>query len=599
MKKMKKMIALLIAMAMVLSMGITAFAGEQEEPIEHTITIENKDQNVTHSYEAYQVFKGTLDSQQQVLTNIEWGDGVNGEALLAALKASTDTDLAGKFDSCTTAADVAKVLQGFASTSATTSSTGAIDKVAAIIAENLKTKAADFTAHDDKTYTATVSGDGYYFIKDTTSTLTDDETKGWDTLSKYLLAIVKDTTIVAKDTGDIPDKEIVEGQERVKETSANVGDEITFEVTITVPNTKKYEDHFIFNMDDQLPTGLTFMEIKSIKVGSDDVPYTLTSPANYTKPATTEAAVNATGGQKIEVVFNDFKAAAEENNWIGEKLIITYTAVVNKNADFTPTGNINEVEFKYANDPNHVYNGDTPEPEEPVGTTPKDKTKVLLINLIIYKTGDNGTVEKLEGAEFEISSDTFKMAVLTGEKYEKTGYTCTEGESVVDTGYYLLKDGKYTKTAPKTDPDTTAYYDDTEQTYDKIAFTKYVASAGDAKKITAYTNADGQIVLNGVNAGTYTIKETNAPEGYNVDPNTYTIKIDWDPNAKEFVKNNASSEGVVFDENTAIASVTIDDKSGAELPSTGGIGTTMFYIAGAVLVLGAGVLLVSRRRMSE
>ena len=67
MKKMKKLLALVLVAAMVLAMTVTAFAADGE----HTITVTNADQNVVHSYEAYQVFSGTLDSAQQKLTNMK------------------------------------------------------------------------------------------------------------------------------------------------------------------------------------------------------------------------------------------------------------------------------------------------------------------------------------------------------------------------------------------------------------------------------------------------------------------------------------------------------------------------------------------------
>ena len=76
MKTIRKMMALALAMVMVLAMGITVFADETSQ---HTITITNTDQNVTHSYEAYQVFKGKLDAAQEKLSDVVWGDDVDGE----------------------------------------------------------------------------------------------------------------------------------------------------------------------------------------------------------------------------------------------------------------------------------------------------------------------------------------------------------------------------------------------------------------------------------------------------------------------------------------------------------------------------------------
>ena len=653
-----------------MSMGIMAFADESSS---HVITITNTDQNVPHTYAAYQVFKGKLDASQTKLADIVWGNGVNGDNLLAALKAST-VDAALKatsqqiitpeqpasgtegqpdyvpavpavtievgeslFKYCTSAADVANVLSKFQSTGSynadgtantgfETMSAGAIDAFASLVAANLGTKAADFavdsTDTTGTTYKATVTGDGYYFVKDTTTTLTGED--GSDTLSKYLLAVVKNTTVVAKDTHLSPDKEIVEGSATVKEGTAAVGDTVTFKVTIQVPNTKKYVDHFVFDMKDTLPEGLTFMGITSVKVGEQNVPYTATVLstdedgnavkdehgkdvyAAYTAPTSAAAAVTTAGGQQIKVVFNNFKANAEAANptWIGQNLVVTYTAVVNEKANFTSTGNENEVYFDYSNDPNHDYDGDEPDDDEPMGETPHDKTKTKLINIEIQKTGDGGTVTALAGAEFEITSSDYNVTLVTGEKFEEAPYTAPadSGETVLSGTYYKLKDGSYTTTAP-TD-NTASSYASTTQTYNKVTFSKSVTTpSGETKKVTVITDESGKIKLEGLKPGTYTIKETKAPSGYNLDKNTYTIKINWtydaDTKTGTFSKDASSSEGVTFTDSTATASITIDNNSGATLPSTGGIGTTIFYVVGSILVVAAGVLLITKKRMSR
>ena len=606
MKNFKKIMALMLAMVMV--MGTMSMAAFADETSQHVITITNTDQNVSHTYEGYQVFKGKLDDKQQKLSDITWGDGVDGDALLDALKASTDTNLAGKFNDCTTAADVAKVFETFQSTSGETSQSGAIDAVAKIIGETegvLKSaKKIEFT-ESDKNYTATVTGDGYYFVKDVTTTLVDEDTKGSDTLSKYLLAVVKDTTVVAKDTGFTPDKRILGGETKVKDGTAAVGDTVTFEVTIKVPDTRKYVDHFVFDMHDKLPTGMTFMGITSAKVGSADVPHTVTvAPAGsttysaYTAPADAAAAVTAAGGQQIKVVFNNFKTFAEaEEGRIGSDLVVTYTAVVNDKADFTPTGNENEVHFVYSTDPNHDYDGDEPGPDEPKGETPKDKTKTYLTNIELLKTGNNGDVAALAGAEFEITSDDYNVTLVTGEKFEASDYEPKTGEEAVAGTWYKLKDGSYTTTAPT--EKTASSYDSTTTTYKKIKFEKADTTPGTTKKVTVITGEDGKIKLEGLKPGTYKIKETKAPSGYNLDTTEHVIKLTWNANTKKIELDTAASDtSATFDGTTATAKITIDDKGGSVLPSTGGIGTTMFYAVGAILVTGAAVLLISRRRMN-
>ena len=618
---MKKILAILLALTMVLGLGVAVFADESSA---HTITITNTDQNVTHTYEGYQVFIGKLDATQSKLADIQWGEGVDGPALLAALKASTDTSLLGDnpattettennwniFTNCSTAAQVAEVFATFQSTNGETSQSGAIDAVAKIIGETegvLKANKKISFTESNKQYTATVTGDGYYFVKDVTTTLTDTATTGSDTLSKYLLAVVKDTTIVAKDTHLIPDKEILQdGTTTVKEGTAAVGDTVTFQVKIKVPDTRKYVDHFIFDMRDKLPDGMTFMGITSVKVGSDDVPYTLTvapkgstSYATYTAPANAAVAVTTVGGQQIKLVFNNFKTFAEgADGRIGADMVITYTAVVNDDANFTSTGNKNEVVFDYSNDPNHDYNGDEPTGDDVVGTTPKDETTTYLTNIEITKKGEGSDANALAGAEFEITSEDYNVALVTGEKFEASDYEAQDGETIVAGTWYKLKDGSYTTTAP-TEATTTSYAS-TTVTYKKVAFTKTNITPGTTKKVTVISGEDGKIKLEGLKPGTYTIKETKAPTGYNLDATEHVIKIDWDSTNKKMVLNTTSSDATAsFEDNTATAKITIENKSGTVLPETGGIGTTIFYIVGGLLAVGAGVVLVTKKRMGK
>ena len=621
MKKFTKLLGIVLIIALVMSMGIMAFADESSS---HVITITNTDQNVSHKYEAYQIFKGKLDESQTKLADIVWGNGVNAAGLITALKGTTDTKLAtvkaavASVD--TTNADavaaaartVAEAISSFQSTNGVNDSAGAIDAFASLVAANLGTKAADFAADPNdttgKTYNATVTGDGYYFVKDVTTALTDETTKGSDTLSKYLLAVVKDTTIVAKDTGITPDKEILgENNTTVKADSAAVGDTVTFQVKIKVPNTKKYVDHFIFDMVDTLPKGLTFTGITSVKVGTAAVSYDLyindgddkvtdfTAPTDPVDAGAPVDAAKAPANTKIKLVFTDFKAAAEAGNWIGQDMVITYTAVVNKNADFTSTGNKNEVYFDYSNDPNHDYDGDQPQGDDVVGQTPKDQTTTKLINIEINKTDGSAA---LAGAEFEITSEDYTTTLVTGEKFVASNYTAQAGETIQEGTYYKLKDGSYTETAP-TDLTTTSY-DSTETTYKKVTFSQIVTTPGTAKKVTVISGEDGKIRLEGLNAGTYTIKETKAPTGFNLDETEHKIKVDWNATTKAFaIDASASDSNASFTESTATASITIVNQSGATLPSTGGIGTTIFYVVGSIMVVAAGVLLITKKRMSR
>ena len=671
---MKKIIALLLATLMIAAMAtsaVLATAGASgANGVAHTITITNTDQNVSHTYEAYQVFSGNLDGSGTKLSNIEWGDGVNGSALLTALKASQDPLFrydpdTGKnvFADCTSAADVAKVLTNFPSTGKYTASgtentgfqdmpAGAIDAFASIVAEHLTSTKSDFT--ESGTYTATVGGDGYYFIKDTTSPTilngsgtTESGTTVSDTASKYILAVVKDTVVEAKDTGITVDKKINSSGSKVDADSSNIGDTVTFEVTVNVPNTKKYEDHFIFVMNDQLPTGMTFTGIQSVTVGSktlsdasltstnhtasgyngDNGFYTLKVGANssatpavptitsgsYPWSAAGYDAVAAAGGQKIELTFNEFKKFVEKNNLIGQTITVTYTAVVNDDAEFTATENENEVKFEYSNNPNHDYHGDNKSGSDPTGVTPESTTRTYTTSIKILKVKDDKTTP-LPGAIFKLSStDAMNRTVLTGEKFVTSGTTASGlGETInTTTKYWKLKDGSYTTTDPAT-LSNTSKYESTTQVYFKATY-NVVEEAATSKEIIVASDANGVIQFTGLDAGTYTLEEIAAPEGYNRIEEPATIIITWadplasgtDATAKTqggYLISGTFADGTfsyATESGTSFFKIQVVNESGTELPSTGGIGTTIFYIVGGLLAVGAGVVLVTKKRMGK
>jgi fimbrial isopeptide formation D2 family protein/LPXTG-motif cell wall-anchored protein len=611
MKKMKKIFALVIAMIMVLGMSTTAFAANNS----HTITITNNDQYVSHSYEAYQVFAGDLNEGETILSNVQWGSGVNGEALLTALKASTDPDLLGDnpattdvtetnwnlFTNCSTAADVAKVVGTFASTNTTaTTIASAADAFAEVVGANLSSTKYTFTESSaGKTYTATVPSDGYYFIKDTTTTLNQTNTDGSvqsDSVSKYILEVVKDVTVVAKDTGIKVDKSITgEGDVTLKEGSSAIGDVLTFKVEADLPNTSKF-DEYSFTMKDKLDAGLTFFGIDSVKIGNTTVnagttdnDYTLTVKTGdeaFTVPADVATAVTTTGGQLITIDFNKIKTYGDVAANQGQKVVITYKAVLNEKATKGKTPNKNEVYFEYSRDPQNP---------QTKGETPKINTKTYVTELIVKKV--DGSNAALEGAVFKLEGSTMNFVVVNGEKFEKEGYVAKTGETIGTENYYKLSGGSFT-TTPPTEDTKQKYDNEGKDIYHKVTMVNVVESTtGGTVGIQVVSDSSGNMSFTGLKPGTYTLTEIAAPDGFNLITTPVTIKIDW--NAEEGFKKAADdTSAVTYNANNDVFEITIVNESGAVLPSTGGIGTTIFYIVGAILVIGAGVVLVTRRRMN-
>ena len=149
---MKKFISIMIALLMVTALTFPVAAAPNN--VNHTITITNTDSSVKHTYEAYRVFEGNLDTNEEILTNINWSNGVDGAALLADLTANL-TD----FASCTSASDVANVLVDYLDDNNST----AIDTFAEVVGKHLDTVAGTSTENASP-YTIAVQGDGYYFI---------------------------------------------------------------------------------------------------------------------------------------------------------------------------------------------------------------------------------------------------------------------------------------------------------------------------------------------------------------------------------------------------------------------------------------------------
>ena len=119
--------------------------------------------------------------------------------------------------------------------------------------------------------------------------------------------------------------------------------------------------------------------------------------------------------------------------------------------------------------------------------------------------------------------------------------------------------------------------------------TRWVDSQGQATALV--TDSNGNIKAEGLDADTYILTETETLPGYNLLNDTITVVID--ENGKETYKLTSSKDGALMD------TITVVNEAGSQLPTTGGMGTTVLYIAGAVLVLGAGITLVVRRRMNS
>ena len=564
MKTVKRALALVLALTLLLAMSATVFAADDT----YTITISGDNVVEGHTYEAYQIFKGDLAEKDSktILSNIEWGSGVNGAALLTALIA--DATLGNDFNGCTTAAQVADVLATYGSDAEKT------QQFAKLAGANLNATVAVTSTWNEsgKNYSISPLAPGYYLVKDK-----DDSALSSDAYTRYILQVVHNVTVNAKTDVPTVDKNIKEGDTIVKANNASIGDVINYEVKSAVPDMTGYTKYF-FVLNDTMSKGLTFNNDVAVTIGD-----TTLDADKYTVAYNTDT---ATGITTIEIVIKDFI-----NYTKGATILVTYSATLNQDASLDPVaGNPNKVQLTYSNNPNVDGNGDPQNPDKPgegapTGKTPESETKTYVTGIKLTKVDGADHNKMLTGAKFKIEGNGVKVVLVNKEVYKETS----------DGTYYMLKNGTYTDTAPI--DETASSYDSTTTKYKKVtAVTKDTVNT--KVNATGYVDGKGVLTFEGLGEGTYTITEIIAPEGYNLLKAPITVEIKANATfAKCEWKVTADDKSVTADNN--LYAFLIENKPGAALPSTGGIGTTVFYVLGGLLVVCAGVLLITKRRMNK
>lgn len=629
MKQLKKWISALLCMALALCLALPAWAEAPEETPKYTLTITSETPG--HTYQAYQVFSGTLakdpanpSAEPSTLVNLEWGSGVQvekKEALLAAIKEITVTESSGPkkpFEACNDVNAIAAVLTG------ENDNSKLLDAFADVVADYyvgedqqvvwnyLSTPAGTGETVKDtveegqpQTYTAKIKNlpAGYYLVKE--DTIAEGSAAG-NAYTKYMLNLVKDVEVQAK--ADVPtlDKQVQDkndGSANPEDaTNVSVGDMVTYTLTSKVPAMDGY-DKYYFVVNDTLSKGLTLdKDSIAITIADTPDPHNLVKDRDYTVTVNPESPVEGKA-TSLKIVFKNFIQWKER---AGQDIVITYDATLDQDAVIGNTGNLNDAKLTYSNDPNYEYKGDTepnpdePDPDEPVGETPISKTNVYTTQIQLNKVDENG--RPLIGAEFTIEGDGVVI----------TGVTTNTFERADDGTYYKLKNGAYTTTPPVTsggEDDTSALYDSTTQKYKKSGPTTSWITKDTNTNVTGTVGADGVVTFEGLGAGTYTITETKTPANYNtIDPITLTIRCTvpdkivtgeeqctWSATYKV---GNGSEEPVTAVGNGTI-SINVENRSGTQLPSTGGIGTTIFLWGGAGLMLAVLLLLGLRIRSKK
>lgn len=488
---MKKVISLILSMAMVLSLTVLSFAAEGETtPTTYSITINNSTEG--HTYEAYQIFTGDLSDK--TLSNIKWGSGVsaNGQSELgdAATKAGT-------LKTEENAKDFAKEVAPYLTTAAGSTSTVTGGK-----------------------YVINGLAPGYYLIKDKDESLAGKD----DAYTSYILEVVKNVTVDPKSAGTTSQKKVKDTNDSTGETTDwqdsadyDIGDKVSFELKGVVADNYSSYKVYKFAFHDKMSAGLTF-DKNSVKVYVD---------GNEVKSGYEVVTTGFNDGCTFEVRFANLKDIGSVH--AGSAITVEYEATLNENAVLGSKGNPNTSYLEYSNNPNDEQGGET-------GKTPEDTVIVFTYKVVINKVDSDK--QPLANADFTL------------EKYNKE-----------------------------------------KDKWEAVTVVKNEAG-------TSFT-------FKGLDDGNYRLTETKTPDGYNtIDPIEFKVTAGHDILADNpqltSLNGEAISGSITLASNVTEGSLSADivNNKGTELPSTGGIGTTIFYVVGAVLVIGAGVLFVTKRRMS-
>lgn len=524
-----------ILLALVMAMGLCVTAFAANDS---SIIISNSKDG--YEYTAYQIFSG--EYADGVLSNIGWGSNIaeddQSNAIAAVVAITLDTAIT--IDGTETTTPFASC-KSAADIAAVLSGQGNDSEIAQKFADTIKsyvsgTGTASSHTLGSGTYEITDLAAGYYLVETTIV-----PTGG--AYTRYILAVAGNATANDKSSAPSVEKKVQETNDSTTDAAVwqdaadyDIGDSVPFKLTATLPT--KYGEYSTYKLifHDTLSAGLTYNN--DVKVYVDDTEV-------YADDYSVSTETDGDGNTILTVTITNTKnlrEASDETTVIStsssSKIIVTYSAKLNDNAVLGASGNPNKVYLEYSNNPNSGGSGDT-------GKTPEDKVTVFTFELVVNKINTDGA---LTGAEF---------------------------------------------TLYKLDGDSNDY--------------KTVEVIGTDVDISKFT-------FTGLDSGTYKLSETVTPAGYNTAADIYfKIVADYDttsddPELKNLIiqdldGNTISGTSESFTVNitatTEQISTDVLNQKGNVLPSTGGIGTTIFYIVGSILVLGAVVLLITRRRMRK
>lgn len=542
-KTIKKLLAALLAVAMVCAMAIPAFAYDTKE-----------DLNTKHEYDAFQIFNGDVtgnDTDGFKISNVTWGKNIpHPEDFLEKL--TEDSTIGGEFKTNFTPQEAVAAISKWHD-----SDNNSI-AFARFVCNYIYTDAnADSNPVLQGGHTGGFELDkaGYYLIVDTSPFSEGDS---YHAYNSFLLKVNKDhyhVQITPKVVKPTVKKEVYDNDDGSSSDDNNgwgssadhaINEEFQFRLIATLPESENngraydYYNKYTVRFNDTLSNGITYDRLDSVVINSNGHTYDIPKDS----PKYNVDVSHLESDHSFVVSIPDVKTCVEDpefnlNN--GATITVTYTAHLNDNAFVNTasgsTENKNSVRLQYSNNPrpDDEYWGYTP------NYTPESEVYVFTYQLNNTKRAETENGTPLPGAGFRLYSDA---------DYKNEVKLYQDGEF-----YYPIKD----------------------------------ATDKNKEAVEMKSAANGQFNVKGLDAGTYYLKETTTPADFTpcsvIPPVTITA--------------NHNGNHVELDSSKLSTTIINKKAGGITLPSTGGIGTTIFYVVGGGLMVAAIVLLVTKKRMEN